>query len=85
MTELVGIVSFFLRQIKEIMRNASLDSIEILMIVLIGLVILAGAGYAVCRAMGLERNAIFEFARTNILIVCAFLLAAYFLTFFFRT
>lgn len=70
---------------KEIMRNASLDSIEILIFVLVGLAILAGVGYAVCRTMGLERTAVLEFARTNVVIVGAFLLAAYLLTFFFRT
>jgi len=67
------------------MRNASLDSIEIFIIVLVGLAIFAGIGYAVCRAMGLEKNAILAFARTNIVIVGAFLLVAYLLTFFFRT
>jgi len=67
------------------MRNASLDSIEILVIVLVGLAILAGVGYAVCRAMGLDKKAIFEFTRTNVVIVGAFLLAAYLLTFLFRT
>lgn len=67
------------------MRHASLDSVGYLVAVILGLMIVAAVGYAMCRVMGLEKKAFTGFAGTIIFIILAFLMAAQLLTLFFRS
>ena len=59
------------------MRNASFESIwEMVLVVLIGVIILAAVGYAICKIMGLDRKAIAGFCGGTIVVALSFLLAA---------
>ena len=67
------------------MRHASLDGVGLLVAIIVGLMIVAAVGYAMCRVMGLEKKAFTRFAGTILFIVLAFLMAAQLLTLFFRS
>ncbi len=66
------------------MRNASWDSVaDPFIIAFIGLVVLVGTGFAVCKVMGLEYKALGHFVGFTGVIVLSFLFVAEVLSRFF--
>ena len=65
------------------MRNASIDSFEVLIVIAVGLIILAVVGYAMCKVLGLEIKVISNFAGMLLTIIIGFLIVAQIIIFFF--
>lgn len=66
------------------MRHASIDGLEVLIVIAVGLLILAAVGYAMCRVMGLDVRAFSRFTGMILVIIVAFLIVAQAMMFFFR-
>lgn len=67
-----------------IMRNAGVDGFtDVLLIALIGIFVLVGTGFAMCKVMGWDTKALVGLATTVLVVSLSFLLVAQVLTFFF--
>ena len=66
------------------MRNASIHSGDLLVVIALGLIILAVVGYAMCKVMGVEIKAIGKFSGITLTIIVGFLIVAQIMMFFFK-